>query len=167
MKMICFRLNEQEYKLAKQNAIAQGVDSINVLAKKRVLEADTKPERIHANSGVSKAVKACLYPYEIELVQRNAKVHGMSLSREIAFRVRQTLLKDEVCLYPQEIEELKQLKTAVNRIGRNIHHIITGDRLCTVNDAEFQSEAQEVIALCRAINKQLEALTTRVVNRFG
>ena len=29
---------------------------------------------------------------------------GMSMSREIAIRVRQSLLKSEVCLYPDEVK---------------------------------------------------------------
>lgn len=167
MKMIAFRLDDDEFKLAEQNAISNGVTSVNAFAKRRVLEIDAKTLNIPVNNVPSRAVKTCLYPHEIELVKRNAALHGMSLSREIAIRVRQSLLKSEVCLYPDEVNDLKKLTTAIDRIGRNIHFIIKGERFCTVNDPDFRKEVIEVIGLCKEIDSKLEQLTKSVVNRFG
>jgi len=101
------------------------------------------------------------------LVKRNADLHGMSISREIAIRLRQSLMKNEVCLYPDEVKEIKKLSTAVDRVGRNIHFIIKGERLCTVNDPDFRQEVIEVIELCKNIDEKLEILAKSVVNRFG
>nr|ADW66861.1 conserved hypothetical protein [Yersinia pestis Java 9] len=165
--MIAFRLDDNEFKLAEQNAISSGVTSINAFAKRRVLEIDAKPLNIPVNKVPSKAIKTCLYPHEIELVKRNAALHGMSLSREIAIRVRQSLLKSEVCLYPDEVKVLNTLSTAVDRVGRNIHFIIKGERFCTVNDPSFRKDVLEVIELCKNIDSTLESLTRSVVNRFG
>ncbi|MCV5917782.1 hypothetical protein OFN60_30640, partial [Escherichia coli] len=98
----------------------------------------------------------------IELVKRNAALHGMSMSREIAIRVRQSLLKSEVCLYPDEVKELKKLSTAVDRVGRNIHFNIKGEGFCTVNDPDFRKDVIEVIELCKQIDSKLETLTKSV-----
>lgn len=169
MKNICFRLNEDEQKFAELHALAQGFTSVSSLAKKKVLTVSDNLvlNELTVTDEPAKDVRTYLYHHEHELVKRNAVLHGMSMSREIAIRVRQSLLKDEICLYPKEVEELKQLKTMVNRIGRNIHFIIKGDRFCVVNDPVFRSEVNEVIKLCHDINKTLEKLTTSVVNRFG
>ncbi|EFB4640352.1 hypothetical protein FQE82_21615, partial [Escherichia coli] len=93
-------------------------------------------------------------------------LHGMSMSREIAIRVRQSLLKNEVCLYPDEIKEIRRLKTEINKLGRNVHYIISGDRFCIVNDPEFRKEINDALNICQQTAKQLETLVTAVVNRF-
>ncbi|EFH0090149.1 TPA: hypothetical protein IBF89_002746 [Escherichia coli] len=167
MKNVCFRLNDDEYELARVNAASYGVDSVNVFAKMKVLDVPTKPVSIPVKNEAAKPVFTYLYPHEIELVKRNAALHGMSMSREIAIRVRQSLLKSEVCLYPDEVKELKKLSTAVDRVGRNIHFIIKGERFCTVNDPDFRKDVIEVIELCKQIDSKLETLTKSVVNRFG
>lgn len=167
MKQIKFRLDDDEYELAKVNAAVCGVNSVNVFAKRKVLEVETTPMSVPVSDKPAKAVFTYLYPHEIEIIKRNAVLHGMSMSREIAIRVRQSLLKNEVCLYPDEIKYLKKLTTAIDRIGRNIHFIIKGERFCTVNDPDFRKEVIEVIRLCQSIDSNLETLTKSVVNRFG
>lgn len=167
MKQVKFRLDDDEYELAKGNAAVCGVNSVNVFAKRKVLEVETTPLSVHVSDKPAKAVFTYLYPHEIEILKRNAALHGMSMSREIAIRVRQSLLKKEVCLYPDEVKDLKKLTTAIDRIGRNIHFIIKGERFCTVNDPDFRKEVVEVIGLCQSIDSALETLTKSVVNRFG
>ena len=49
-----------------------------------MLNVDVQPSNIPVSNESSKAVKTCLYPHEIELIKRNAALHGMSMSREIA-----------------------------------------------------------------------------------
>ena len=132
-----------------------------------MLNIETKPVNIPVNNEPANLVSVRLYPHEIELVKRNAALHGMSMSRETAIRVRQSLLKSEVCLYPDEVKELKKLSTAVDRVGRNIHFIIKGERFCTVNDPDFRKDVIEVIELCKRIDSKLETSTKSVVNRFG
>lgn len=167
MKQVIFRLSDEEYNLAKINAAKSGVDSVNVFAKMQVLDTDINPVNVPVSLSPSKAVKTYLYVHELELVKRNAALHGMSVSREIAIRLRQSLLKNEVCLYPDEVNDLKKLTTAIDRIGRNIHFIIKGERFCTINDPDFRKEVIEVIGLCKDIDSKLERLTKSVVNRFG
>ncbi|EPX0631398.1 DNA distortion polypeptide 1 [Escherichia coli] len=166
MKMIAFRLSDDELKFAEHNAILSGFTSINAFAKHNVLNIETKPVNIPVNNEPAKLVSVRLYPHEIELVKRNAALHGMSMSREIAIRVRQSLLKSEVCLYPDEIKEIRRLKTEINKLGRNVHYIISGDRFCIVNDPEFRKEINDALNICQQTAKQLETLVTAVVNRF-
>ena len=91
----------------------------------------------------------------------------MSVSREIAIRLRKSVLKNEVCLYPEEVQVLRKLSTTINRIGRNIHFIISGDRFCTVNDPDFRNEIKELTTLCETVDKTIEQLVFSVNNRFG
>ncbi len=167
MKNVCFRLDDNDYELAKVNAAANGINSVSVFAKRKVLEVEVNPVSVPVSDKPAKPVFTYLYPHEVELVKRNADLHGMSVSREIAIRIRQSLLKNEVCLYPGEVNDLKKLTTAIDRIGRNIHFIIKGERFCTVNDPDFRKEVIEVIGLCKDIDSKLEQLTKSVVNRFG
>lgn len=167
MKQVKFRLSEDEYNLATVNAIRNGVDSVNVFAKRKVLENEATPVNVAITSEPTKSVKTCLYPHELELLKRNAKLHGMSLSREIAIRLRKSFFKEEICIYPEERLELRKLASQINKVGRNIHFIINGERFCTVNDPEFRSEIQEVISLCNEVDEKLKSLTQSVLNRFG
>ncbi|MCK6005155.1 hypothetical protein KMY73_27760, partial [Klebsiella pneumoniae] len=98
--------------------------------------------------------------------KRTAALHGMSVSRERARRLRKSVLKSEVCLYPEEVQVLRKLTTTINRIGRNIHFIISGDRFCTVNDPDFRNEIREHTALCETVYKTIEQLVFSVNNRF-
>lgn len=167
MKQILFRLTDDEYAIAMQKVRSMGCENINQLAKRLVMDLDVAPSNIEVIQEPAKAVKTCLYPHELELIKQNAKLHGMSISREIAIRLRQSCLKNEVCLYPEEILDIRKLKTEVNSIGRNIHYIISGDRYCTVNDPEFRKEVGELTTLCHKIKKTFESLINRIPNRFG
>ncbi|WP_340617405.1 DNA distortion polypeptide 1 [Xenorhabdus entomophaga] len=167
MKQIIFRLSNDDYVRANVNALAKGFDNVNTFAKYSVLDCDVVLSEIEVKNEASKQVSVSLYPHEIVLLERNAKLHGMSLSREIAIRLRQSCLKNETCLYPQELNELKKLSTSIDRIGRNIHFIIKGERFCTVNDPEFRREIVEVVNLCKNIDSKIELLISSVANRFG
>lgn len=105
--MIAFRLSDDELKLAEHNAISSGFTSINTFARHNVLNVDVQPSNIPVSNESSKAVKTCLYPHEIELVKRNAALHGMSMSREIAIRVRQSLLKMKSVFTLMKLRNLK------------------------------------------------------------
>lgn len=75
MKQIKFRLDDDEYELAKVNAAVCGVNSVNVFAKRKVLEVETTPLSIHVSDKPAKAVFTYLYPHEIEILKRNAAWH--------------------------------------------------------------------------------------------
>lgn len=166
MRQVKFRLTEDEYNLATVNAMNNGIDSVNVFAKRKVLENEATPVNVAVTSDPTKPVKTCLYPHELELLKRNAKLHGMSLSREIAIRLRKSFFKEEICFYPKETLELKKLASQINKVGRNIHFIINGERFCTVNDPIFRKEIQEVISLCNEVDERLKSLTQSLLNRF-
>lgn len=167
MKQIKFRLTDEEYNVAHVNAISNGVNSVNAFAKRKVLDVSATPSKVIVSNEPSVPVKTCLYPHELELIKRNAALHGMSVSREIAIRLRKSVLKNEVCLYPEEVQVLRKLSTTINRVGRNIHFIISGDRFCTVNDPDFRNEIRELTALCETVDKTIEQLVFSVNNRFG
>ncbi|MCO0444655.1 hypothetical protein MLK28_24240, partial [Escherichia coli] len=146
---------------------SNGVNSVNAFAKRKVLDVSSTPSKVIVSNEPSVPVKTCLYPHELELIKRNAALHGMSVSREIAIRLRKSVLKNEVCLYPEEVQVLRKLSTTINRVGRNIHFIISGDRFCTVNDPDFRNEIKELTALCETVDKTIEQLVFSVNNRFG
>ncbi|EIM2960335.1 hypothetical protein K5Z09_005127, partial [Escherichia coli] len=56
MKNVCFRLNDDEYELARVNAASYGVDSVNVFAKMKVLDVPTKPVSIPVKNEAAKPV---------------------------------------------------------------------------------------------------------------
>lgn len=167
MRQVMFRLTDDEFNRSEYIAKYNGYDSVNQFAKYQVLNLDAELANVEVKNEKAKQIRTYLYPHEIEMLERNAKLHGMSLSREIAIRLRQSCLKDEVCLYPYEVNELSKLTTAVNRIGRNIHFIIKGERYCTVNDPDFRKEVIEVIKLCQEIKSNIESLIDSAPNRFG
>lgn len=167
MKQIMFRLTDDEFTRADCVSKSHGYDSVNQFAKYQVLNIDAELAFVEVENAKARQVRTYLYPHEIELLERNAKLHGMSLSREMAIRLRQSCLKDEVCLYPDEILEIRKLKTEVNSIGRNIHYIISGQRFCTINDPELMKEVRELILKCNEIKKTFESLIDNAVNRFG
>ncbi|MEJ6115612.1 hypothetical protein [Aeromonas salmonicida] len=107
--------------------------------------------------------------HEKALLQANADLHKWSLSRESVFRINSTLLNDkgDVCFYPEEIKALRETKTAINTLGRNIHHIITGARHVAINDESFRLEIAELLSLMKNQKEELDNLIDSVVNRWN
>jgi hypothetical protein len=170
MKQIKFRLSDDEYLLAETNAQAQGFDSLASYAKSKALEikeANPLGKKISVTRENAKQIRVYLYDHEVELIKRYAVLSGLSMSREIALRVRQTLIKKEPCFYLDELNELKRLRTAVDRVGRNIHFVITGNRFLEVNDNEFRNEINALLSDVFKLESTLKSLVKSAMNRFG
>jgi hypothetical protein len=181
MQQVNFRITDEEHAI-----IARVVDYLNEhenptgapitipsLAK-RLLLADTgnienhPMEGVEVGEGKKLPFKIYLKEHERELIKRNAEAHGWSQSREAVFRLLSTLLQDqgEVCLYPEEIHALRQSKSAIDVVGRNIQHIIRGGRYVTINDETFRSEVRELLALIEEQKSTINNLLTAITNRW-
>jgi hypothetical protein len=170
MKQIKFRLSDDEYLLAEVNAQAQGFDSISSYAKSKALElknANALSKKITVTNEPTKRAWVYLYDHEVELIKRHAVLSGLSMSREIAFRVRQTLMKNDPCFYLEEMNDLKRMRTEINRVGRNIHLIIALERFLQVNDDGFRSEINELLRAISKLESTLKSLVQSAINRFG
>lgn len=168
MKKIQIRLTEDELKIAESKRVIEGFKTVSEMAKRKVLEfKSNETDKITVVKSNSVPIKTFLYPHELELLKRDSKLSGMSLSREVAFRVRKTLIKDAPCLYLNELSEVKQLRTSIDKVGRNVHRIISGDRYVQIDDEDFRKEVNELLKKADEVKKILDSLINSAINRFG
>ena len=173
MKQIKFRVSDEEY-VAYEAVAASNELSVPAFVKAAISGTLTK----NGNAKLDKPIeiddtktKLWLYlkQHEKALLKLNAELHGWSLSKEAIFRINSTLLRDEgeVCLYPDEIKALKQSKSAIDVLGRNIQHVIKNTRYLTVNDEGFRREILELLMLITEQKKVIDGLINSVVNRWS
>ncbi|EED3979639.1 DNA distortion polypeptide 1 [Salmonella enterica subsp. enterica serovar Mbandaka] len=60
-------------------------------------------------------------------IEKAAKRHGWTLSRECRYRI-QTTLENELDFFEQELLMMNRCRNAIDKIGRNFHYIIINDQ---------------------------------------
>ena len=114
------------------------------------------------DSVTSKTVDNGLKPMTIRLgnseyqqISRYAVSHGWSLSKEIRFRLAHTL-NDNFDVFDNELKELYSTRSAIDRVGRNIRHIIVNNQKMILDKSEFSEDIKEVILLTTQAKEQLD-----------
>jgi hypothetical protein len=173
MKQVNCRVSDEVFQALVEKANEQDM-TVPTLLRNMLVEnfsvPNSSPEVLKIPTDNEK-VRLRLYirRHEKALLQANADLHKWSLSREAVFRINSTLLNDkgDVCFYPEEIKALRETKTAINTLGRNIHHIITGARHVAINDESFRLEIAELLSLMKNQKEELDNLIDSVVNRWN
>lgn len=179
MKQISIRVTDDEYKVIKALTELVSIDdpsaksSVTDYVKRKILPNNKINNNtytpVDVDDGIKKRFTIYLKDHEKELLKQAAKNNGWSLSREIVFRLNSTLLNPlgEPCFFPDELTALRQSKTAIDTIGRNIQHIIRKERYITINDEGFRQEVRDLISLIEEQKKVVNKLISSVVNRWN
>ena len=166
MKQVNFRLEDDDYKLLKENApYSYSVPSFcKILAKDFVRQLDNRniiPEEMQfvsvdlRNEYVDNEVKVYFTDSQKNALEQAASRHGWSLSREIRHRVQMTL-DDKMDFYDQELAAFNRTRNSVDVLGRNLNSIIVRDNAQIIDKAGFKSDVDNLQQQIASLKKELE-----------
>lgn len=83
-------------------------------------------------------------------IEKAARRHGWTLSRECRYRI-QTTLDNELDFFDQELLMMNRCRNTIDKIGRNFHYIIVNDNARVLDKDGFYQDAErlttEIISL--------------------
>ncbi|EOT5815339.1 hypothetical protein ACK6E7_004484, partial [Escherichia coli] len=94
----------------------------------------------------------------MSVIKEQALKNGWSESKEIRFRLNQTISNEPVLL-DREIAELRGARNAVDRIGQNIFYIIAKRQLLEVNDPAFWDDIKKLNQSIDDVKKLVNKIT--------
>ena len=153
MKQINFRLEEKQhdnlleclkviYPDEPGLTVAKGMKLLaSALLKSKVTEDDNDNFMPDTND----FIKTTMY---LTMKQRNkiekaAKRHGWTLSRECRYRI-QTTLDNELDFFDQELLMMNRCRNAIDKVGRNFHYIILNDQTRVLDKDGFYQDAEKL-----------------------
>jgi hypothetical protein len=153
MKQINFRLEEKQhdnlleclkviYPDEPGLTVAKGMKLLaSALLKSKVTEDDNDNFMPDTND----FIKTTMY---LTMKQRNkiekaAKRHGWTLSRECRYRI-QTTLDNELDFFDQELLMMNRCRNAIDKVGRNFHYIILNDQARVLDKDGFYQDAEKL-----------------------
>ncbi|EBJ5114496.1 hypothetical protein DV589_24270 [Salmonella enterica] len=94
----------------------------------------------------------------MSFIKEQAKRNGWSESKEIRFRLNQTISNEPVLL-DHEIAELRGARNAVDRIGQNIFYIIAKRQQLEINDPAFWDDIKKLNKSIDDVKKLVNKIT--------
>ena len=94
----------------------------------------------------------------MNFIKDQALKNGWSESKEIRFRLNQTISNEPVLL-DREIAELRGARNAVDRIGQNVFYIIAKRQLLEVNDPAFWDDIKKLNQSIDDVKKLVNKIT--------
>ena len=76
-------------------------------------------------------------------IEKAAKRHGWTLSRECRYRI-QTTLDNELDFFDQELLMMNRCRNAIDKVGRNFHYIILNDQARVLDKDGFYQDAEKL-----------------------
>ncbi|EJE2134722.1 DNA distortion polypeptide 1 [Salmonella enterica] len=153
MKQINFRLEEKQhdnlleclkviYPDEPSLTVAKGMKLLaSALLKSKATDDDNDDVMPDTND----FIKTTMY---LTMKQRNkiekaAKRHGWTLSRECRYRI-QTTLDNELDFFDQELLMMNRCRNAIDKVGRNFHYIILNDQARVLDKDGFYQDAEKL-----------------------
>ncbi|EEE0306451.1 hypothetical protein B5Q28_004519 [Salmonella enterica subsp. enterica serovar Oranienburg] len=94
----------------------------------------------------------------MNFIKEQALKNGWSESKEIRFRLNQTISNEPVLL-DHEIAELRGARNAVDRIGQNIFYIIAKRQQLEINDPAFWDDIKKLNKSIDDVKKLVNKIT--------
>ncbi|EKJ5694464.1 hypothetical protein PJO24_004683 [Salmonella enterica] len=94
----------------------------------------------------------------MSFIKGQAKRNGWSESKEIRFRLNQTISNEPVLL-DHEIAELRGARNAVDRIGQNVFYIIAKRQQLEINDPAFWDDIKKLNKSIDDVKKLVNKIT--------
>lgn len=135
-------------------------DGLNLLVRKIALTEDENhaPESNieHQKESEQRTQKNVnLTPEIVSALEQSCKRNAWSFSREVRFRLNHTL-NDNFDVFDYELREIYITRNAIDKVGRNIRHIILNNQKLVLDKSQFAEDVKEVISLTMGLKKQLD-----------
>lgn len=112
-----------------------------------------------------KQIRISLTLSEISALEEHANNHGFSLSEELVFRIISSL-SNEPKLINDELSEIVKLRTALNKVGRNVNQIAK-KTASDINKKELSISLNNVQFWIDKLDKKLDDIISKTVNRWA
>ncbi|EBW6943091.1 DNA distortion polypeptide 1 [Salmonella enterica subsp. enterica serovar Mississippi] len=165
MKQINFRLEEKQhdnlleclkiiYPDEPSLTVAKGM---KLLASALLKSKATEDNNDNVMPDINDFIKTTMY---LTMKQRNkiekaAKRHGWTLSRECRYRI-QTTLENELDFFDQELLVMNRCRNAIDKIGRNFHYIIVNDNARVLDKDGFYQDAERLSTEIMSLKSEFE-----------
>ncbi|EFW12439.1 hypothetical protein SSYM_1270, partial [Serratia symbiotica str. Tucson] len=169
MKMLRFRVTDEQYQELKKISHEKGCRSANEFLKDIALVILSNDKKIDINKNnldryyLSVNMRFNVDEVTHDKISESAKKHGWTLSREIRFRLNQTLSREPVML-ENEIRELRKTRNETVRIGQNIYYLIAQRQLLPVNDKNMWEDIKKLNALIEDVKGKVNYLAEARAN---
>lgn len=112
-----------------------------------------------------KQIRISLTLSEISALEEHANNHGFSLSEELVFRIISSL-SNEPKLINDELSEIVKLRTALNKVGRNVNQIAK-KTASDINKKELSISLNNVQFWIDKLDKKLDDIISKTVDRWA
>lgn len=169
MKMLRFRVTDEQYQELKTIGHEKGCRSANEFLKDIALAILSKDKKIDSDkTGLDRDYLSVNMRFNVDEVtydkiSESAKKHGWTLSKEIRFRLNQTLSREPVML-ENEISELRKTRNEIVRIGQNIYYLIAQRQLLPVNDKNMWEDIKKLNDLIEDVKGKVNYLAEARAN---
>ncbi|WP_280626975.1 hypothetical protein [Arsenophonus nasoniae] len=169
MKMLRFRVTDEQYQELKTISSENGCRSANEFLKDIALTILSKDKKFNKEkSELDRDYLINKLQFHVtdevhEKIRASAKKHGWTLSKEIRFRLNQTLSREPVML-ENEIRELRKTRNEIVRIGQNIYYLIAQRQLLPVNDKNMWEDIKKLNVLIEDVKRKVNYLADARAN---
>lgn len=125
-------------------------------------KTNDKSEIIVSDDFTNEQITIFLSKSNIKKLDDNAKLHGLSRSKEAAMRIKSTL-NNELTLYFEELKGLNDLRVDNNRIGRNINQIIKDKQ---INIDSLKNDINQLQIQLKNIDSLIKSVIKKARNRY-
>ncbi|HAV9700378.1 TPA: DNA distortion polypeptide 1 [Escherichia coli] len=152
MKKVQFRIDENQYddlldcfKTLYPDEPALTVAKGMKLLASALLKSKVKNNDDGKDCDESDFIKTTLYltVKQRAEIEKAARRHGWTLSRECRYRI-QTTLENELDFFDQELLMMNRCRNAIDKIGRNFHYIIVNDNARVLDKNGFYQDAEQL-----------------------
>ncbi|EBE2365195.1 TraY domain protein [Salmonella enterica] len=155
MKNICFRISDKEHELYDKKVKEKLGVSLPVFFKSvgvsfLIRDEDVKKSLYNNNINLDDLseyydteLKTYLTKEQYEALKKMADKHGWSLSKEIRFRLQNTLSYN-LDFYDQELDEMQACRNQIKRIGININMILRRDEGRVLDKDGFKKDIDDL-----------------------
>lgn len=169
MKTIKWRVTEEEYEKILNVIKSHGARSVHQFFKDISLAIFSKEEGDLPSDDINN-IDYLFYKMQFHVtedmnnkIRGSVKKHGWTLSKEIRFRLNQTLSREPVML-ENEIRELRKIRNEIVRIGQNIYYLIAQRQLLPVNDKNMWEDIKKLNALIEDVKGKVNYLAEARAN---
>lgn len=158
-------LREKIYQLEKETGVK--TSQIISIALSSILNEDEPKfsEILPKRELERKYMKIFFTLSEINAIKEFSKYHGHSFSDEVIFRVISTLSKSPK-LFDNELKEIISLKTAINKVGRNINQIAKKTS-SDINHKNLIPLLEDFSHKISCVDEKLEMIISKSVDRWA
>ncbi|HAF2404737.1 TPA: hypothetical protein G8N69_004839 [Salmonella enterica] len=165
MRNVCFRLSDNDYNILKEKlpctvpayfkSVAEDfIKKVNAGVSVNGWQLDSLIVNYN-NEEQNNVLKTYVTDSQKNAIEKAAKKHGWSISREIRHRL-QTTLSNRLDMFDEELLAFRKTKNSINKLGTNLHFILKNDNGKILDKNGFMDDVTNLQKEIEQLKKQLD-----------